>query len=151
MDFDYSKAYGGGADNFVSSAGGTFGPNPQALGANQGAVAAGAAASLGSFSDDGSFGVGVGGADVCEERIDIYAPAGKLGVVLDAADDGAPFVHAMKDSSVIAGELQVGDTLVAVDDEDVTTMTAFMVSKLISRKSGNPTRKLSIIRPTLVE
>ena len=150
MDYDYSKAYGGGADHSVSSAGGTFGSNPQAFGANQGAVAAGAA-TLGNFSDDGSFGDGVGGADVREERIEINAPAGKLGVVIDTPDDGAPVVHAIKDSSVIASELQVGDKLVAVDDEDVTTMTAIKVSKLISRKSGNANRKLSIIRLSLVE
>lgn len=151
VDYDYSKAYGGGADHSVSSAGGTFGSNPQALGANQGAVAAGGAATLGSYSDDGSFGDGAGAPNVREELLDIFAPAGKLGVVIDTPDDGAPVVHAIKDSSVIADKLQVGDKLVAVDDEDVRTMTAIKVSKLISRKSGNPSRKLSIIRSTLVE
>jgi C-terminal processing protease CtpA/Prc len=133
----------------VSSAGGTFGSNPQALGANQDAAIAAGAATLGSYSDDGSF--DAGGASVREELIDIYAPAGKLGVVIDTPDDGAPVVHAIKDSSVIAEKLQVGDKLVAVDDEDVRTMTAIKVSKLISRKSGNPTRKLSIIRTTVAE
>jgi membrane-associated protease RseP (regulator of RpoE activity) len=152
VDYDYEGAYGGGASHSVSSAGGTFGSNPQALGANQGAVAAaGGAATLGGFSDDGSFGEAGVGANVREELIDIYAPAGKLGVVIDTPDDGAPVVHAIKDSSPIADKLQVGDKLVAVDDEDVRTMTAIKVSKLISRKSANPTRKLSIIRTTLVE
>lgn len=150
VDYDYSKAYGGGADHSVSSAGGTFGSNPQAHGANQDAAVAAGAATLGSFSDDGSFGE-AGGAKVREELIDIYAPAGKLGVVIDTPDDGAPVVHAIKDSSVIADKLQVGDKLVAVDDEDVRTMTAIKVSKLISRKSGNPTRKLSIIRTSVAE
>lgn len=133
----------------MSSAGGTFGSNPQALGANQGAIASGGA-TLGSFEDDGSFG-NTGSPNVREELIDILAPAGKLGVVIDTPDDGAPVVHAIKDSSVIADKLQVGDKLVAVDDEDVRTMTAIKVSKLISRKSENPTRKLSIIRTTLVD
>lgn len=143
VDYDYSKAYGGGADHSVSSAGGTFGSNPNALGANQGVLAAGG------YPDDGSFEAADG--NVREELIDIYAPAGKLGVVIDTPDDGAPVVHAIKDSSVIADKLQVGDKLVAVDDEDVRTMTAIKVSKLISRKSGNPTRKLSVIRTTVVE
>lgn len=149
VDYDYEGAYGGAANHSVSSAGGTFGSNPQALGANQGVMASGGA-TLGSFEDDGSFG-NTGRANVREELIDILAPAGKLGVVIDTPDDGAPVVHAIKDSSVIAAKLQVGDKLVAVDDEDVRTMTAIKVSKLISRKSENPTRKLSIIRTTLVE
>ena len=85
-----------------------------------------------------------------EVFLDIYAPPGKLGVVIDTPDDGAPVVHAIKDSSVIADKLQVGDKLVAVDDEDVRTMTAIKVSKLISRKSANATRKLSVIRTTVV-
>ena len=86
-----------------------------------------------------------------EELIDIYAPPGKLGVIIDTPDDSAPVVHAIKDSSVVAGELQVGDKLVAVDDEDVTMMTAIKVSKLISRKNGNAQRKLSVIRVSHVE
>ena len=92
---------------------------------------------------------------MCEVLIDIYVPAGKLGVVIDTPDDGAPVVHAIKESSVIAfiaDKLQVGDKLVAVDDEqDVRTMTAIKVSKLISRKSGNPTTKLSVIWTSVVE
>jgi C-terminal processing protease CtpA/Prc len=91
------------------------------------------------------------GAKVREEVIHVFAPAGKLGVVIDTPDDGAPVVHAIKDSSVIADKLQVGDKLVAVDDEDVRMMTAIKVSKLISRKSANPSRKLTIVRTTLVD
>jgi C-terminal processing protease CtpA/Prc len=88
---------------------------------------------------------------VREEIIHIFAPPGKLGVVIDTPDDGAPVVHAVKDSSVIADKMRVGDKLVAVDDEDVRSMTAIKVSKLISRKSANPSRKLTIIRTTIVE
>ena len=57
----------------------------------------------------------------------------------------------MKESSIIAGKIKVGDKLVAVDDEDVRSMTAIKVSKLISRKSSNPTRKLTVIRTSVVE
>mmetsp|Transcript_2865 Transcript_2865/g.7575 ORF Transcript_2865/g.7575 Transcript_2865/m.7575 type:complete len:93 (-) Transcript_2865:169-447(-) len=91
----------------------------------------------------------MGGSGVKEELIDIYAPPGKLGVVIDTPDDGPPVVHAIKDSSVIADQLKVGDKLVSVDDDDVRSMTAIKVSKIISRKSANPTRKLSVIRTSV--
>jgi C-terminal processing protease CtpA/Prc len=81
----------------------------------------------------------------------INAPPGKLGVVIDTPDDGAPVVHAVKDSSVIADQIRVGDKLVAVDNEDVRSMTAIKVSKLISRKGANQSRKLTVVRTSLVE
>lgn len=87
---------------------------------------------------------------VQEEVIVIEAPPGKLGVVIDTPDDGAPLVHAVKDSSVIADLIQVGDKLLAVDDDDVQAMTAIKVSKLISKRSANPVRKLTIVRTTHV-
>jgi hypothetical protein len=40
---------------------------------------------------------------------------------------------------------------VAVDDENVTNMTAIKVSKLISKKSANPSRKLTVIRTTVID
>jgi C-terminal processing protease CtpA/Prc len=151
VDYDYSKAYGGGGDTSVSSAGGTFGSNNQS--ALDPATAARTGAALGALHTDDSFDPGFKdpNASVKEEVIQIFAPPGKLGVVIDTPDDGAPVVHAVKDSSVIADKIQVGDKLVAVDDEDVRSMTAIKVSKLISRKSANPSRKLTVIRTTLVE
>jgi len=155
VDYDYSKAYGGAADHSVSSAGGTFGSNTH-TGGNQSAVEndpyGTGPPTLGSF-DDESYGDSAFRENNApagpEVLMDIYAPPGKLGVVIDTPDDGAPVVHAVKETSVIAGKLQVGDKLVAVDDEDVRNMTAIKVSKLISRKSANATRKLSIIRTAL--
>lgn len=151
VDYDYSKAYGGGGEaSVVSSAGGTFGSGTHGGQTTSGLSNPAGANMLGaSFSDDGSFGAMGATNNTKEVLIDIYAPPGKLGVVIDTPDDGAPVVHAIKDSSVIADKLQVGDKLVAVDDEDVRTMTAIKVSKLISRKSANATRKLSIIRVTV--
>lgn len=128
------------------------------------AVAAARAALGASFDSDvggrGASGAGAGAAgagiyredsNVKEEIIEIDAPAGKLGVVIDTPDDGAPVVHAVKDSSVIADQICVGDKLIAVDDEDVRSMTAIKVSKLISKKSGNPSRKLTIVRTTYID
>ena len=79
--------------------------------------------------------------------IDVHAPKGKLGLVVDAPDDAlTPVVHAVKDSCPIRDEICVGDRLVAVDDVDVREMTAVEVSRLLSRKSGQERRKLTIIR-----
>ena len=82
-----------------------------------------------------------------EELLEIYAPAGKLGVVIDTpSTSSTPVVHAIKDTCPIRNEIRVGDKLVAVDDEDVREMTAVQVSRLISKKSGQQNRKLTIIR-----
>jgi hypothetical protein len=151
VDYDYSKAYGGGGDTSVSSAGGTFGSNLQGFSALD-ATKASAMGAVPDYPDDNSAELRYRDpkAHVKEEYIEIMAPPGKLGVVIDTPNDGAPVVHAVKDSSPIANEIRVGDNLVAVDDEDVRRWTAIKVSKLISRKSVNPTRKLGIIRTTFV-
>jgi len=152
VDYDYSRAYGGAGNHSLSDAGGTLGSRTRQTAAED--VASGLTSGTPSmqppgggntiFSDDATFDQAY--EDVREELLDVYAPAGKLGVVIDTPDDGAPVVHAVKDSSPIAEKVQVGDKLVAVDDEDVRAMTAIKVSKLISRKSNNPSRKLTIIR-----
>jgi hypothetical protein len=81
-----------------------------------------------------------------DEMLEIYAPPGLLGVVIDTPGGGSPVVHAIKDTCPIRKEIYVGDRLVAVDDVDVRGMTAIDVSKLISKKSGQAKRKLTIIR-----
>jgi len=147
VDYDYSKAYGGAGDSSVSSAGGTFGSQTQNISLPANAGATGAA--LGSMDDDSysaQYDSPRSNLTGNEEIIHIFAPPGKLGVVIDTPDDGAPVVHAVKDTSVIADRIIVGDKLVAVDDEDVRSMTAIKVSKMISRKGANPSRKLTIIR-----
>lgn len=160
VDYDYSKAYGGGGDHSViSSVGGTLGDATRQTAGELAAGSAAARAALGaSFDDRGSrrnmnnnnsnhmMNSNNNNGNDREELIVIDAPAGKLGVVIDTPDDGAPVVHAVKDTSVIAHLIQVGDKLIKVDDEDVRSMTAIKVSKLISKKSANPVRRLTIIR-----
>ena len=108
-------------------------------------------AALGPYGEDGTYENQFRpGAKVKEEILTIFAPPGKLGVVIDTPDDGAPLVHAVKDTSVVVDKVKVGDKLVAVDDEDVRTLSAIKVSKLISRKSANPSRKLTILRTTQI-
>jgi hypothetical protein len=76
----------------------------------------------------------------------IYAPAGKLGLVVDNPDDGAPVIHAIKEDSVLADQVRVGDRLVGVDEVDVRSLSPVKVSKLISKRSTNPLRKLTLTR-----
>lgn len=140
VDYDYAKAYQD-KDHSVSYAGGTLGSTTQDFSFPVNAGATGAA--LGPY-DDADYAK----AKFKEEILHIFAPPGKLGVVIDTPDDGAPLVHAVKDSSVVFDKVKVGDKLVAVDDEDVRTLTAIKVSKLISRKSANPSRKLTVLRRT---
>jgi C-terminal processing protease CtpA/Prc len=79
--------------------------------------------------------------------LEIYAPPGKLGVVIDVpANSTTPVVHAIKDNCPIRNEINVGDQLLAVDEEDVRNMTAVEVSRLISRKSLQQARKLTVLR-----
>jgi hypothetical protein len=90
-----------------------------------------------------------------EETIIIYAPKGKLGVVIDTPhisgsnhNKTMPIVHAIKDTCPIRDKIIVGDKLIKVDDEDVTDMTAVQVSALIGKKSEQEKRKLTIVRTT---
>ena len=106
-----------------------------------GGVGRGEAPSL--FSDDASFERQY---NEPEECIKVAAPAGKLGVVIDTPRGGIPVVHAIKDTSVLADQIQVGDRLISVDDVDTTRMTAIDVSRLISKKTQNPVRQLVFLR-----
>lgn len=82
-----------------------------------------------------------------EEYIEIYAPMGKLGIVIDTPmSSSTPIVHAIKDTCPIKNEIYVGDKLVAVDDVDVRDYQAVDVSMLIGNRSNQKRRKLTIIR-----
>ena len=141
VDYDYTKAYED-KDHSISYAGGTMGSGTQDFSFPANAGATGAALGPDDGYPRGKF---------KDEILHIYAPAGKLGVVIDTPDDGAPVVHAVKETSVVVDKVQVGDKLMSVDDEDVRTLTAIKVSKLISRKSAQPSRKLTILRRTIIE
>uniref|UniRef100_A0A7S3PUF8 PDZ domain-containing protein n=1 Tax=Chaetoceros debilis TaxID=122233 RepID=A0A7S3PUF8_9STRA len=168
MDPDYVNAYAGAS--IVSSAGGTLGSRTMQskLTAGSGMIMGDMSMGMGSTGYRGPMGnMHYPGAfdandeqsfeqhlysknaqnNRREEIIEIYAPAGKLGVVIDTPDNGAPVVHNIKDTCPIADKLRVGDKLIAVDNEDVRSMTAVKVSKLISQKSGNLSRKFTVTRP----
>jgi C-terminal processing protease CtpA/Prc len=75
------------------------------------------------------------------EKYTVIAPAGKLGVILDNPDDGAPVIHTVKDTSPLLGKIDVGDRLVNIDNVDVSGFTPAQVVQLLSTKSSNPERR----------
>jgi C-terminal processing protease CtpA/Prc len=144
----YSQSYYGGEQTVISATDGTMGGSTlQSSRFSSGGSILGSTVAGQSLFDEQSFEAYRNqGRARKEEVIEIYAPAGKLGVVIDTPNTGAPILHRIKETCPIADKLQVGDRLIAVDDEDVRSMTAVKVSKLISQKSANPTRKFTIVR-----
>jgi hypothetical protein len=98
------------------------------------------------FSDDNSFEALFQNEDPrMEEQFTVIAPPGKLGMVLDTPPGEGPLVHAINDTSVLKGRVRVGDRLISVDAEDVSTMSADEVSVLITQKSQQE-RTLEFVR-----
>lgn len=95
----------------------------------------------------------------------IYAPAGRLGIVLDDptvlgntshndAKELGPVISMIKEGSPLINDsnLNVGDMVVAIDDIDVRNMTPQKVSKLINDRSKHPIRKITCIRiPNMIQ
>ena len=81
-----------------------------------------------------------------EDHFEVVAPPGMLGLVLETSADGVPTVHAIKNTSALASEVQVGDRLLSVDGEDVTVMLASDVSRLIAAKRDNSSRRFIFSR-----
>lgn len=85
---------------------------------------------------------------VADEQVEVIAPAGVLGLILETNEDGIPVVNNVKASSVLSGQVQVGDRLLSVDGQDVTVMLASDVSKLIAMKKHKAERRLVFARPS---
>jgi hypothetical protein len=81
------------------------------------------------------------------ERIVVVAPPGKLGIVIDNPSGNIPFVHAIKETSVLHGRVQVGDLVLSVDEVDCRGMHSMSVSRLISKRSDSA-RTLKLLRNT---
>lgn len=87
--------------------------------------------------------------DEVVESIEIIAPSGKLGIVIDTPGPNMPpIIHAVKDSSVLFSQLQVGDRIVKFNGEDTSNLTAVMLTKRISSTFDMPARKFMILRST---
>lgn len=83
-----------------------------------------------------------------ESTIEVEAPPGVLGLVLETNIDGIPVVHAIKPNSVLSERVRIGDRLLSVDGHDVSVMLASDVSKLIASKKDQPSRKFVFKRST---
>ena len=87
------------------------------------------------FSSDNSLDFMLEGDPRLVHRFEVTVPPGKLGIVMDNSPSGTPMVFAVKPQSVLSKDVQIGDRLLSVDQEDVTVMSAIQVSKLISLKA----------------
>ena len=140
-DYDYSIAYDGlGEDSVGSSVSTQKGPSPVRSAADLGRrrSALGSSELYDEDNEDRPI--------IKVEIFEVDAPPGKLGLVIDTPDQGPPLVHSVNDLSVLAGQVHVGDKLLKVDGQDVASLTAARVSRMISQKSNNPSRKLLLKR-----
>jgi len=160
-DYDYNQAYrGAGETPSVSTAGGTksaqgvlrrmdegsdHSSRNRVSSASEVGTSVSGRGEISLFSDDNSFERMYGE----EEEFEIIAPSGKLGVVIDTPYNGGnvPVVHAIKDTSILADRVRIGDKLLSVDGQDTRNMSAIKVSKLISVKAMEPQRRLVFLRP----
>jgi hypothetical protein len=150
-DYEYAKAYGANGAGVLAPSVSTNGSKRVLSSTVESEPGGSSAADLSKFgigqdslfSDDSSFEEQF--MDT-EDQFEVIAPAGKLGMVIDTPSGGVPVVHAIRDTSVLADQVRVGDRLISVDDEDTTCMTAMQVSKLISTKADNPSRVLVFAR-----
>ena len=72
----------------------------------------------------------------------VFAPAGKLGIVVDSSS-GGPSVHNVRQTSPLLGIISEGDKIISIDDIDTTKMSAGGVTKLMASKATQKERKIS--------
>jgi hypothetical protein len=83
----------------------------------------------------------------CSEFVfTIIIPAGKIGCIIDTSPQRGPYICQIHEFSPLRDDIQVGDRLLAVDDDDVRGMSAIGVSKLLGSRSQNKERKLTVMR-----
>ncbi|KAL7553248.1 hypothetical protein ACHAWF_016505, partial [Thalassiosira exigua] len=79
--------------------------------------------------------------------IDVVAPSGKLGMIVDKRPDGGPvYVRMLHRLSPLRGRIQVDDEIVAIDDEDVQHLSAVEVGERLSLSRNNSRTKISVVR-----
>lgn len=82
-----------------------------------------------------------------EQTIDVVAPPGKLGVILGnrSPSTGGTVVSEVRSTSVLAGMIQPGDLMIAVDGQDVRQFSVTEVTAVMARKYEYE-RTLTILR-----
>lgn len=76
-----------------------------------------------------------------------FAPAGKLGVIIDTTSKG-PVVHQVKTGSPLENLIFAGDRIIAIDDIDTRDLSASAVTKIMARKCNEP-RVLKVLSKTM--
>ena len=74
---------------------------------------------------------------------DVYAPPGKLHIVIHSTKDG-PAVHTVKEGSSLEGHLFSGDLIISVDNVDTRAYTAEQVMKMMASRSTFE-RKITVL------
>ena len=66
----------------------------------------------------------------------VTAPAGKLGIILaNKTDAKGTVVSGVRTTSVLANRITPGDRIIAIDGEDVSTMTVSEITSIMARKN----------------
>ena len=79
--------------------------------------------------------------------LDIIIPPGKLGIVIETPPQGGcAYICQIKDFCPVRDDVHLEDRIIAVDDEDVQTMNAVKLSKMLASRSGNAVRKITVLR-----
>lgn len=78
----------------------------------------------------------------------IMAPTGQLGIELTMAVTGLTEVSSIREDSPLSGKLEVGDTIIAIEDEDVKQCppSDIFVLLMLMREASNAQRKITILR-----
>lgn len=88
-------------------------------------------------------------AQYCSEaQIEVHAPPGLLGLVLEEDFEGVATVYDMKELSPLADRINIGDKVVSVDGRDVSAMPVRLVMQLIASKQNSKVRQLVFSRPS---
>jgi hypothetical protein len=73
----------------------------------------------------------------------VYAPPGKLGIVIDTTVEG-PVVHKVNSGSALEEQIWPGDIIVAIDDVDTRAMSASAITELMVQ-TAHQRRKLTVV------
>eukprot|EP00569_Conticribra_weissflogii_P017881 CAMPEP_0171449360 /NCGR_PEP_ID=MMETSP0881-20121228/40081_1 /TAXON_ID=67004 /ORGANISM="Thalassiosira weissflogii, Strain CCMP1336" /LENGTH=476 /DNA_ID=CAMNT_0011973799 /DNA_START=629 /DNA_END=2060 /DNA_ORIENTATION=- len=79
------------------------------------------------------------------EIIDVVAPSGVLGLVLESPDGGWPVVRVVKENSVVSEHVDVGDRIMSIDGEDIRNLTIFKSSSILNSYSEE-SRMLTVLK-----
>ena len=78
--------------------------------------------------------------------MEIYAPPGRLGIVVDKSSSGIPVIHAVKDNSPMVNLLKPGDEIVAFNQIDTQSLSIQNLTDIVSKTFAEDVRKFVVLR-----